>query len=118
MKTRAQGKAERRQLWRDIEREHRRTAKAKLAGLRTQLREARARRKGALHEAKERCRAERIAARERARTTRLRVLEQLREAMRAERSGARQSCSVRLGEARAIKDDIARAPAELQAEKA
>ena len=48
---------------------------------------------------------------------RLRVLEELREAMRAERLGARQACTVRLGEARGIKDAILRARAELQAEK-
>jgi hypothetical protein len=38
-----------------------------------------------LRDAKEQCRAERIAARERARALHLRVLEELREAMRAER---------------------------------
>jgi hypothetical protein len=48
---------------------------------------------------------------------RLRVLEELREAMRAERLGARQACTVRLGEARGIKDSILRARAELLAEK-
>jgi hypothetical protein len=37
--------------------------------------------------------------------------------MRAERLAARQTCSVRLGDARAIKDDIARARAELVAER-
>jgi len=37
--------------------------------------------------------------------------------MRAERAGARQSCTVRLGEARAIKDDIQRSRAEFLAEK-
>jgi hypothetical protein len=47
---------------------------------------------------------------------RLRVLEELREAIRAERGGARQACAVRLGEARAIKDDIQRSRAELLAE--
>ncbi len=104
-------------LWRDINREHRRQAKEKIASLREQLREARRRRKFALRDAKERCRAERIAARERARAMRLRVLEELREAMRAESVAARQSCSVRIGEARAIKDDIQRSRAELLAEK-
>jgi hypothetical protein len=48
---------------------------------------------------------------------RLRVLEELREAMRAGRAGARQACTVRLGEARAIKDDIQRSRAELIAER-
>jgi hypothetical protein len=108
---------DKRKLWREINRDHRRKAREKIASLREQLRGARRRRKSALRDAKERCRAERIAARERARAMRLRVLEQLREAMRTERAGARQSCTVRLGEARAIKDDIQRARAELVAEK-
>jgi hypothetical protein len=99
------------------DREQRRQVREKLDSIRGQLREARSRRKHALREAKERCRAERIAARERARAMRLRVLEDLREAMRAERAGARQACSVRLSEARAIKDEIQRARAELLAEK-
>jgi hypothetical protein len=118
MRTRAQAAADRKELWRQINQDHRRRAKEKIASLREQLREARKRRKFALRDAKERCRAERIAARERARAMRLRVLEELREAMRAERAGARQTCTVRLGEARAIKDDIGRARAELLAEKA
>jgi hypothetical protein len=117
MRTRAQAAADRRQLMREINRDHRRKAKEKIASLRVQLREARHRRKFALRDAKERCRAERIAARERARAMRLRVLEELREAMRAERGGARQACAVRLGEARAIKDDIQRSRAELLAER-
>lgn len=48
---------------------------------------------------------------------RLRVLEEIREAMRVERVGARQAYTVRLGEARGIKDDIQRVRAELVAEK-
>jgi hypothetical protein len=104
-------------LLRELERDRKKKAREKIASLAEQLREARRRRKVALREAKERCRAERIAARERARAMRLRVLEELREAMRAERQGARQECTVRLGEARGIKDTILRARAELQAEK-
>ncbi len=105
------------QLWREIERDERRKARAKVLELRVQLRDARSRRKQALIEARERCRSERIAARERARAMRLRVLQELREAMRAERLAARQTCSVRLDDARAIKDEIARARAELVAER-
>jgi hypothetical protein len=104
-------------LFRELERDRKKKAREKIASLADQIREARKRRKLALREAKERCRAERIAARERARAMRLRVLEELREAMRAERMGARQACTVRLGEARGIKDSILRARAELQAEK-
>jgi hypothetical protein len=117
MRTRAQAAADRRQLMREINRDHRRKAKETIASLRGQLREARQRRKLAIRDAKERCRAERIAARDRARALRLRVLEELREAMRAERGGARQACAVRLGEARSIKDDVQRSRAELLAER-
>jgi integrase len=91
MRTLAQAKADRRELWRDISRDHPRQAKEKVASLRGQLREARQRRKFALRDAKERCRAERVRA--------------------------RQACTVRIGTARAIKDDIQRARAELVAEK-
>jgi len=117
MRTLAQAKADRRELWRDIKRQHRREAKEKLAGLRAEIRAARERRKGALVSAKERCRAERIAARERVRALRLRVLEDLKATVRAERLAARQSCTVRLGEARGIKDEIQRARAALLAER-
>src|SRR5579859_5093918 len=116
MRTLAQAKADRRELWRDIKRQHRREAKVKLANLGAQIREARERRKEALRGAKE-SRAERIAARERVRALRLRVLEDLKATVRTERLAARQSCTVRLGEARAIKDEIQRARAELVAER-
>jgi hypothetical protein len=117
MLTRHQASEQRKALWRDIRHDERRKAREKLASLRGQLREAHARRKRALADAKERCRAERIAARERVRALRIRVLRELREAMRAERASARETCSVRLGEARAIKDQIARSRAEFHAEK-
>lgn len=117
MRTRAQAQADRRSLWREIERQHRADAKAKIASLREQSRAARQRRKHALRDAKERCRAERLAARERARALRLRVMEDLKAAVQAERQAARQSCSIRVGEARAIKDEIHRTRAELMAEK-
>ena len=104
-------------LWRDINREERKKKRALLVELRAQIREARARRKDALLAAKERCRSERIAARERARTLRLRALQELREAVEADRTAARQTCSVKLGEARAIRDDVERARAKHAAEK-
>ena len=104
-------------LWRDINREERKKKRALLVELRAQIREARARRKDALLTAKERCRSERIAARERARTLRLRALQELREAVEADRTAARQTCSVKIGEARAIRDDVERARAKHVAEK-
>jgi len=117
MRTQAQAKADRRALWRDIERTHRREAKEKLANLRAQIRATWERRRGALRGAKERCRVERLAARERVRALRLRVLADLRETVRAERLAARQTCTVRVGEARGIKDEIQRARAALLAER-
>jgi hypothetical protein len=104
-------------LAREINRDERRKARTKVFELRGHLREARARRKQALVDAKERCRTERLAARERARSLRLRVLMELREAMRTERAAAREACSIRLGDARSIKNDIERARAELAAER-
>ncbi|MGH7280627.1 MAG: hypothetical protein ACRELY_03820 [Polyangiaceae bacterium] len=108
---------DRKALWRDINREERKKKRALMLELRTEVREARARRKQALFEAKERCRSERLAARERARSLRAKALLDLREAVQLERASARQTCSVRLGEARAIKDDIERARAKVAAEK-
>jgi len=64
---------DKKQLWREINREERQRARARLRALRDELREARARRQYALREAKERCRTERLAAQERARALRLRT---------------------------------------------
>ena len=108
---------DKKKLWTDINREERRKKRALLGELRGQIREARARRKEALLAAKERCRSERLAARERARTLRLRALQELKEAVEAERAAARQTCSVKIGEARAIRDDIERARAKHAAER-
>ena len=108
---------DKKKLWQEINREERKKKRGLLVELRGQIREARARRKEALLAAKERCRSERLAARERARTLRLRALQELREAVQAERAAARQTCSIKLGEARAIRDDIERARAKHLAEK-
>ena len=116
--TRKQAAEDRRRLWRDIERGHRREAKEKLASLRGQIRAARIQRKGAMKDAAERCRAERIGARERARLLRVRALEQLRDAMKAERLSARSACTLRKGEVRSTSaGDVARSRGELAAEK-
>jgi hypothetical protein len=95
----------------------RREVKEKLATLRRELRDARARRKLALLDARERCRAERLATREKNRAVRLRVLGELRTAAGAERALARQACTDRVREARAIGSDSARERAMLVAEK-
>ena len=102
-------------LWREIEREDRRKKRERLAELRIELRGARAQRKGAIKSAVERCRIERLAARERARALRIRGLAELREAARLERTSARDACAVSKGEARG-KGAIERRRAELAAE--
>jgi hypothetical protein len=105
-------------LFRDIEREQRRKAKAKLRQLREELRAARLVRRNALAEATARCRSERIAVRDRTRIERLRVLEDLRRALHAERQAARDACSIRKEEAKKNTNDaIGRAREELEAER-
>ena len=108
---------DKKKLWKEIKREERAKKRALLVDLRGQIREARARRREALLAARERCRSERLAARERARTLRLRALQELKDAVVAERAAARQTCSVKIGEARAIRDDIERARAKHVAER-
>lgn len=102
-------------LFREIERDHRRKAREKLAELRLQIRSARTQRRDAIKNAKERCRSERLAARERARALRIRGLAELREAARLERQAARDVCMLSKNEARK-KDDIERHRGELAAE--
>ena len=117
MSARRQVALDKNRLWREIDREEKRKARMQLRELRDQIRSARARRAQALIEAKEKCRTERLLARERALAHRERVLRELREAMQAERAGARELCSQRLAEAKAIQDDVARARAQLVAER-
>jgi hypothetical protein len=117
MTIRAQVALDKKRLRREIAREEKRKARAHLRELRDRLRAARARRTQAIIEAKERCRTERLMARERALALRERVLRELRESMQAERAAARETCSQRLAEARAIQDEVARARAELIAER-
>jgi hypothetical protein len=117
MLTPAQGRKQRRELMRDIEREHRREAHEKLGHLRQQIRDAKQLRRTALVQAKARCRAERLAARARAREMRRRALEELREAVRREQAVARETCVADLAAACAIADKVQRGRAELEAER-
>ena len=91
---------DKKKLWREIDRDERRKKREKLAELRTQIRAARVQRKAAMKSAVERCRSERLAARERARALRIRGLAELREAGRLERASARDACSLSKGEAK------------------
>ena len=115
--TPAEGRRQRRELMRQIDREHKLTARRKLAELVAALRDARALRKGALVQARQRCLSERIAARARAREMWRVGLEALRQAVKQERLTARQACSADLAAARGIADKIGRARAELEAER-
>ncbi len=117
MMTRKAAAEARKQLWRDIQKQHRQEARAKVGHLREQVRAARAARKDAIRQASERCRTERLAARERAKALRERALAELREAVRLERLTARETCSLRRNGATS-KDGVARARAELAAERA
>jgi hypothetical protein len=98
-----------------LDRERREQAQARLAQLRALLHAARIDRKTAMRSASERCRAERLAARERVRTLRMRGLAELREAARLEREAARQVCVEGLRAARS-KEGVERRRAELAAE--
>ena len=101
----------------DIAREHKRELREKLALLVADLRDARAMRRGAIVAAKHQCRAQKLSARTRARELRARLLEELREAIRAERAAARSSCAVGLRDARGIANRVQRARLELLAER-
>lgn len=108
---------DKKRLWRDIQREHKAQARAKLATLKQQIRDARERRKVALQKAKTRCRTHRLTVRARVLEIRRAALDQLREAIRLERSTARQSCSADIRSARDIVSDVHRSRAELAAER-
>lgn len=103
---------------RDIEREHRRKARAKLVELGEQLRVARLARKNAAASVAMRCRTDRLALREQAQMERAIVMKRLHDAIHAEREAARQTCTLRKEEAkRTTSDAIARARVELEAER-
>jgi hypothetical protein len=97
--------------------ERRRELRRQLVAIRTELKAARADRKRALVDARERCRSERLAVKERSRALRMRVLRDLRDVTRAEHAQARRDCSERLRAARAIPDRSRRKHAELSAER-
>lgn len=118
MLTRKQAAEQRRAIQRDIERDHKKKARAKLVELRAKVREAHASKKARMKELSERCRADRLTVRGRLLETRQRILRELRETARVEREAARQSCILRK---RAAKDEcdteVERTRAELAAER-
>lgn len=107
---------DKRKLWKQIEREQKKEARAKVKGMRGGLRAVTAARRAAMKSAKERCKSERLAARERARNMRADGLRALNEAVRLEREAARASCSADLVAAHDLKDSEASARAALAAE--
>lgn len=109
---------DKRALWKTIRAEEKRAARERLRELRGAIKSAKAERKAALGQARDRCRAERLAARDRARALRVLLLEQMREAVRGERAGARQACAARLGAARELRGEVARRREKLAAERA
>lgn len=101
MLTAKQAAAQKKALRQEIAREHRRAARQKLRELAAKLKDARARRRELLREASDRCKVERLAARERARMLREQAMQRLRDAVRADREAARSTCAIRRQEARA-----------------
>lgn len=110
------GESNRKWLQKQIDRDLRVKARLKLADLRRELRAARVQRTEAMKAASERCRTERLGARERARALRIRGLAELREATRLEREAARQACVVSKRDAKS-KEPVERRRAELEAER-
>ena len=104
MLSEAQAKKQRKELLRDIAREHKRKDRARLAELRATIREAKSGRKTAMREAVTVCRAGRLAAKLRGRERALALREQAREAIKAarleERLAARSTCNARKVEIR------------------
>jgi hypothetical protein len=95
--TAKQAKAQRRALEREINRDLKKKARAKLLHARGKLRDARAHKKARMKEIVESCRSERITLRQRLKEMRERVLQELRETARIERQAARDACLLRKG---------------------
>jgi hypothetical protein len=117
MLTRAQGRAQRRALMKDIAREDKRKKREHLAALRAAIVGARAAHKRARVHAIEHCRAGRLRARARSLELRLHALEELKRAIALERGAALAACSKARGAAADEKTKRARASAELKAEQ-
>jgi chromosome segregation ATPase len=117
MLTRGQGRAQRKQLIKEIAAHDRVKQREELAILREAIRDARIARKQARAAAIERCRTARLEARARAHAMRVRALEELAKAIEAERNAARSKCETARSEAKTAKSKHARARAELAAER-
>lgn len=92
MLSRAEGRKQRAELLKKLDADHRAQARAKLAGLRIAIREAKAHKKEAMRAAVANCRALRLAARARARDERQRAEALLKQAKHDERLAAEHAC--------------------------
>lgn len=105
--TPAQARRQRAQLMREIAREHKRGDRARLVALRDRLRASRTARVAAIRRAREACR----------RRGKVPTLKEAAAMLRAARIAARRQCDVDLAAAAKLKDETARARAELEAER-
>lgn len=105
------------ELRRQIAREHRHAAREKLVSLRAQVKHAREKRKLALAHAKEQCRHDRAALRVRLNEKRALLIRKLKDIATRRRQLARETCTGSIKAARALKSEVARASAELAAER-
>jgi hypothetical protein len=117
MMTRAQARAQRRALMKDIARADLKKKREHLAALRQAIRDSREARKRALAHAVVRCRTARVEARAKAAALRARALDELKRAIELERAAARSHCETARAAAATERSRLARARAELRAEQ-
>jgi Zn finger protein HypA/HybF involved in hydrogenase expression len=115
--TRAQGRAQRAAIMRDIARDLRRKQREELRALRLAIGEARVVRKAALREAREACKRGRVDVRQRVKEMRARLLAEMRAALIGERTQARQACTTAIAAARGMSSRIEQAREKLRAER-
>lgn len=111
------GKFSKAELRREIARDQRNAARARVRQLRAAVADLRKRRKEAIAEARSKCRAGRLEAADRARALRLRLLSEMRAAVVAERQAARGACDARVSSARGLRSEIEQARAAYEAER-
>jgi hypothetical protein len=105
------------ELRRQIAREHKRAAREKLLSLRGEVRHAREKRKLALSQARERCKHDRVALRVKLKAKRAALMQKISAIAARQRKLAHETCSGSIAQARAIKNEVQRARAELAAER-
>jgi hypothetical protein len=115
--SRVEGRRWKRSLEKQIRAEHRAEAKRTLLELRFAIRHAKAERKGALRDAKTKCRTDRVDVRQRVRELRARARAELRAAIVLERRSAKETCATALTWAKSLGTKVERARAALEAER-